>query len=71
MKEVVPLKRKADKKLFGYSIIYTSIGSGIDGRMTLFKGRYDRDPIQEGDVIKCLKYTKDGRYFQLRDYVHI
>lgn len=71
VKEVLPLKRKSDGKLFGYSVIYQSIGSGIDGRMTVFKGTYDKDPIAENDVIRCLKYTKDGKWFQLRQYVHV
>lgn len=71
VKEILPLKRKKDGKLFGYSVFYQSIGSGIENRMTVFKGVFDKDPIKEGDVIRCLKHTKDGKYFQLREYRHV
>ena len=71
VKDVLPVKRKRDGKQFGYSITYQSIGSGIEGRMTVLKGIYDRDPIDCGEVIRCLKYTKDGKYFQLREYKHV
>lgn len=71
VKDVQPVKRKKDGKLFGYAVFYQSIGSGIEGRMTVFKGMYDKSPIKPNDVIRCLDYTKDGKWFQLRKYTHV
>ena len=71
VKDVTPVKRRSDGKVFGYSVAYQSIGSGVDNRMTVFKGTFDKDPIAAGDVIKCLKYSRDGKYFQLKQYAHV
>lgn len=71
VKDVQPVKRKKDGKLFGYAVFYQSIGSGIENRMTVFKGMYDKSPIKPNDVIRCLDYTKDGKWFQLLKYTHV
>lgn len=71
VKDVQPVKRKKDGKLFGYAVFYQSIGSGIENRMTVFKGMYDKSPIKPNDVIRCLEYTKDGKWFQLLKYTHV
>lgn len=66
---VFPLHRKSDGKLFGYSIHYTSIGSGVANAMTVFQHRFDKTPISSGDIILCKDWIKDKRgYFRLLDY---
>lgn len=65
--DIKPLHRKKDNKRFGASVFTTSIGSGKKSRLTLF----DRDVHQEiknGDIIKCLRYKTDGKYFTLLEY---
>ena len=66
-----PVCRRSDGKLFGYTVITQSIGSGKDSRFTVMKSRFDKDPIRKGDVIYCKAYRKDGPYFQMTDYAHI
>lgn len=65
---VFPLRRKKDGKVFGYNVAYTSLGSGAGNCMTVFKSRFDRDPITEGDLILCKRWAKSGVYFHLLDY---
>lgn len=66
--EVKPLHRKADGKLFGYSIFTKSIGSGKESRFTVFSRVFDKDPIKPGDIIYCKGYERDGQYFKLTAY---
>jgi len=66
--EIYPVKRKKDNKQFGYSILTKSIGSGKDGRFTVFNKLYDADPIHKGDIILCKSFERDGIYFQLTSY---
>lgn len=66
--DVRPLHRKADGKLFGYSIFTKSIGSGKESRFTVFCRVYDKDPIKSGDIIYCKGYERDGQYFKLTAY---
>lgn len=68
VKAVYPLHRKKDDVLFGYSILTQSIGSGIEGRFTVFKKRFDETPIKENDIIVCKKWERDGSYFRMREY---
>lgn len=67
-----PLRRKSDGKLFGYSVSYTSIGSGVSGTMTVFLERFQHTPIKTGDTILCKAWKKDKRndrvYFRMIDY---
>ena len=69
--KIVSLKRKKDGKQFGYSVFTKSIGSGIESRFTLFNGVYDKDPVYEGNIIYCKKYTQEGAYFTLQDYYKV
>ena len=46
--DIYPLRRKSDGKQFGHSIITKSIGSGKDGRFTVFNRVFDMNPIQKG-----------------------
>lgn len=66
--DVYPLHRKSDGKHFGYSIITKSIGSGKDGRFTVFNPVYNKDPIKKGEIIFCKNFARDGQYFQLTAY---
>lgn len=68
---IYPLHRKKDNKLFGYSVITQSIGSGKESRMTVFKPRFDKDPIKQGDIIVCTRWERDGQYFHLLEYEHL
>ena len=66
-----PLKRKADGKQFGYSVFTKSIGSGKESRFTLFNRDYKRCPVQEGDIILCKQFARDGEYFKLLSYEQV
>lgn len=68
---VYPVRRKKDNEIFGYSILTQSIGSGKESRMTVFKRKYDKDPIKEDDIIVCKRWERDGKYFQILDYEHL
>lgn len=65
---VKPLHRKRDNKLFGYSLFTKSIGSGVESRFTAFCKVYDKCPVQEGDIIFCKSWERDGSYFRMLDY---
>ena len=69
--EVKPLHRKKDNKLFGYSVFTKSIGSGKESRFTVFCRVFDKDPINEGDIILCTGFERDGQYFRLTGYSKI
>lgn len=69
--QTFPAKRKSDGEVFGYNIRYQSIGSGKTGSMTVFNKQYKQDPIRPGDLIRCLDYTRKGKYFNLNSYEHI
>lgn len=71
VKGVFPLHRKKDDALFGYSIVSQSMGSGKESCMTVFKRRFEANPIKEGDLIRCKKWQRDGQYFQMLDYEHL
>lgn len=68
---VYPVRRKRDNELFGYSVLTQSIGSGIESRMTVFKKRFEQDPIREGDIIVCKRWERDKIYFRMLDYEHL
>lgn len=68
---VYPVRRKKDNEVFGYSVLTQSIGSGKESRMTVFKKKFDKDPIREDDIIVCKRWGRDGKYFQLLDYEHL
>jgi len=69
VKEVYPVKRKKDGKIFGQSIIAQSVGSGRQTRYTIFNKDFDRcGEIIKGDVIICKHYVRNGEYFNIDDY---
>ena len=66
--DTFPVCRKKDGKQFGYTVITKSIGSGIEGRFTVFNNIYNKDPIHKGDIIYCTGFKRDGIYFTLTGY---
>lgn len=68
---IYPVCRKKDGKQFGYSITTKSIGSGVEGRFTVFNRVYDKDPIKKDDIIFCKSFERDGQYFTLTGYTKL
>lgn len=68
---VYPVRRKKDNEIFGYGVLTQSIGSGKESRMTVFKRKFDKEPIRKDDIIVCKRWERDGKYFQLLDYEHL
>jgi len=69
VKDIYPLKRKADGKQFGYSVITQSIGSGKEARFTVFNREYEYLPIAKGDIIRLIDWSRDkDMYFTLGAY---
>ena len=66
--DVYPLKRKVDNKQFGYSIVTKSIGSGKESRFTILNRVFDKDPLDKGDIIRCLGWERNGEYFRMTAY---
>lgn len=56
------LHRKVDGKLFGYSFITKSIGSGVESRFTVFCDVYDRKPFKKGDILVCTGWKRNKDY---------
>lgn len=72
VKEVKALKRKSDKKQFGYSIFTQSIGSGITSRFTLLnRDAKECEELHKNDIIKCLDYEIKNSYFNLKKFQKI
>ena len=68
---VNPSKRRRDNVIWAYTIDTVSIGSGKAGKFTIIKGKYNKDPVREGDLIRCEEYHRDGKYFQLDVWRHL
>ena len=68
IRDVTPLKRKKDGKVFAYNVLTRSIGSGKESSMTCNSSRFKKDPIEKGDIIACIKWGRKGKYFQLEEY---
>lgn len=68
VKELTTLNRKKDGKHFGYGLTTVSYGSGIETRFTVFCRVFNKEPIKEGNVIRCLDYERDGPYFTMKAY---
>ena len=71
VKGVFPAKRKADGVLFGHNIIAQSVGSGITTRYTIFNRVFDKEPLETGDVVHCLAYSRKGQYYNMDNYVRL
>lgn len=70
VKNIFPVTSRAGRQ-FGYNVLTQSLGSGVDGKFTVYNREYDKDPIKKDDVIFCKSYRKDRGYFILNDYEHI
>lgn len=69
VKDIAAVKRKSDGKQFGYGIIFQSIGSGKQIRMTALNPVYKNcGEIKKGDVIYCIDYAKKGAYYNITKY---
>lgn len=71
VREIFPVCRKKDGKQFGYNILTSSLGSGIESKFTIMNRVYEADPVYKGDVIYAKSYTRDGQYFTLTSYYHV
>jgi len=69
--DTFPVCRKKDGKQFGYTVITKSIGSGVEGRFTVYNNIYNKDPIHKGDIIYCTDFKRDGIYFTLTSYTKV
>ena len=65
---IYPLTRKKDGAQFGYSVKTKSIGSGIESRFSVMNRVFNKQPIQEGDIIFCKSYIKDKSYYVMNAY---
>ena len=68
---VFPVSRKRDGKQFGYTVLTKSIGSGKEGKFTVFNRVYDKDPIHKDEIIYCKSFERNGQYFDLTGYSKI
>ena len=68
IRNIKPLKRARDNRLFAYNITTRSVGNGKESQMTVNRKLYEETPIKKGDIIACLKWSRKKRYFQLDDY---
>ena len=69
VRNVFPLKRKADGYLFGVNVLTTSLGSGKQSNFTVFNDVSRKyGAIRKGDIIKCLDWQRDGKYFRMTKY---
>ena len=72
VKEVYPLKRKSDGKNFGISVTCQSVGSGIQNRFTVFNKTIKKcGEIKEGNIIYCIKYSRNGEYFTIEEFTQV
>lgn len=68
VKDVFPVKRKADGEIFAYNILTFSLGSGIESSMTIMKSKYAKEPVRKDDIIVCKQWHRDKSWFRLDDY---
>ena len=68
---VYPVRRRKDNAVFAYSVCTQSIGSGKESRMTVFKRKFDEEPIKENEIVVCKRWERDGSYFRMLDYEHL
>ena len=69
--DVFPLRTHATGRLFGYSVTTQSVGTGKQSRLTVKKPIFDLEPIKKGDLILCVGYEVEGKYFNLTKYLHL
>lgn len=66
---VYPIKRKSDGKIWAYSVVLKSVGTGITERFTVRENAYKETPVHENDIIKIYMPKKDKKgYWSLTYY---
>lgn len=72
VKDISPVKRKSDGKQFGYGIIFQSVGTGKQTRMTALNPVYKNcGEIRKGDVVYCIDYAQRNGYYNITKYKKI
>lgn len=66
--DVRPIYRKKDNKQIGYSVITKSIGSGKESRFTVWNNVFNSTPIHKNDLIFCVSFKREGRWFTLTNF---
>ena len=69
--DVFPSRRRSDGSVWAYIIETVSVGTGRAGKFTVIKGKYDKDPIREEDLIWCEDYHRDKQYYRLDAWHHL
>lgn len=73
--DVIPVKRRSDNHLFAYNIITSSIGRGVNSKISIKEREFRRNPLKKGDLIFCKSNpTRNNRgYFEMaaKDYEKI
>lgn len=68
VKEVRPVRRRSDGRQFGWNIKTQSIGSGREAQFTVKTALYNMNPIDPGDIIICLGWSRSKQYYNLDRY---
>lgn len=72
VRAVYPCKRKADNKVWAYSVQVTFLGRGKDSNLTIYKSRYDKCKLAKGDIFYAdqvaPKDYQGKRYWYLTAY---
>jgi hypothetical protein len=72
VRAVYPCKRKADNKVWAYSVQVTFLGRGKYSSLTIYKSRYDKCKLQKGDIFYAdsvsPKDYQGRRYWYLTAY---
>lgn len=69
--DVFQSRRRSDGSVWAYIIETVSVGTGRAGKFTVVKGKYDKDPIREEDLIWCEDYHRDKQYYRLDAWHHL
>ena len=70
IKDVFPVRRRADGEVFAYNVLTASLGSGIESSFTVMKTKFIKEPIQKDDIIVCKAWHRDKSWFRMDDYEH-
>lgn len=66
---VFPIHKKSDNKIWAYSLVLKSIGTGVSQRFTVHENAYKETPVHENDIIKIYMPRKDKKgYWNLTYY---
>ena len=72
IRAVYPCKRKADNKVWAYTLQVTFLGKGKNTDFTVLKAKYDKCKLQKGDIFYVDQYEPNyyngNRYWRLTNY---